>query len=109
MHPGYTEPRAAVASWDGNGDVIVWTNTQLPFDMKNMLAEVLDLPARKVRVIVPGIGGGFGGKLRVGVEHFAAWLARKSRRPVKVMTTSEEELLDAYPRQPTIVEFKTGV
>jgi CO/xanthine dehydrogenase Mo-binding subunit len=109
VHPGYTEPRAAVASWDGNGDVIVWTNTQLPFDMKNMLAEVLDLPASKVRVIVPGIGGGFGGKLRVGVEHYAAWLARKSRRPVKVMTTSEEELTDAYPRQPTVVTLKTGV
>ena len=109
VHPGYTEPRAAVASWDGNGDLIVWTNTQLPFDMKNMLAEVLDLPARKVRVIVPGIGGGFGGKLRVGVEHFAAWLARKSRRPVKLMTTSEEELLDAYPRQPTVIDLKTGV
>ncbi|HSH99237.1 MAG TPA: xanthine dehydrogenase family protein molybdopterin-binding subunit, partial [Reyranella sp.] len=109
VHPGYTEPRAAVASWDGNGDVIVWTNTQLPFDMKNMLAEVLDLPASKVRVIVPGIGGGFGGKLRVGVEHFAAWLARRSKRPVKLMTTSEEELTDAYPRQPTVVTLKTGV
>ena len=109
VHPGYTEPRAAVASWDGNGDVIVWTNTQLPFDMKNMLAEVLDLPASKIRVIVPGIGGGFGGKLRVGVEHYAAWLARKSRRPVKVITTSEEELTDAYPRQPTVVTLKTGV
>jgi len=102
VHPGYTEPRAAVASWDGNGDVIVWSNTQLPFDMKN-ICEVLDLPASKVRVIVPGIGGGFGGKLRVGVEHYAAWLARKSRRPVKVITTSEEELTDAYPRQPTVV------
>jgi CO/xanthine dehydrogenase Mo-binding subunit len=109
VHPGYTEPRAAVASWDGNGDVIVWSNTQLPFDMKNMLAEVLDLPANKVRVIVPGIGGGFGGKLRVGVEHYAAWLARRSKRPVKVMTTSEEELTDAYPRQPTVVTLKTGV
>jgi CO/xanthine dehydrogenase Mo-binding subunit len=109
VHPGYTEPRAAIASWDGNGDVIVWCNTQLPFDMKNMLAEVLDLPASKVRVIVPGIGGGFGGKLRVGVEHYAAWLARKSRRPVKVITTSEEELTDAYPRQPTVVTLKTGV
>jgi CO/xanthine dehydrogenase Mo-binding subunit len=109
VHPGYTEPRAAVASWDGNGDVIVWSNTQLPFDMKNMLAEVLDLPASKVRVIVPGIGGGFGGKLRVGVEHYAAWLARKSRRPVKLITTSAEELVDAYPRQPTLVTLKTGV
>ena len=47
VHPGYTEPRAAVASWDGNGDVIVWTNTQLPFDMKNMLAEVLDLAGQQ--------------------------------------------------------------
>ena len=109
VHPGYTEPRAAIASWDGNGDVAVWSNTQLPFDMKNMLAEVLDLPASKVRVIVPGIGGGFGGKLRVGVEHYAAWLARRARRPVKVMTTSEEELTDAYPRQPTVVTLKTGV
>ena len=77
--------------------------------MKNMLAEVLDLPASKVRVVVPGIGGGFGGKLRVGVEHFAAWLARKSKRPVKVTTTSEEELTDAYPRQPTVITLKTGV
>ncbi|MFO1083032.1 MAG: xanthine dehydrogenase family protein molybdopterin-binding subunit [Reyranellaceae bacterium] len=109
VHPGYTEPRTAIASWDGNGDVSVWSNTQLPFDMKNMLAEVLDLPASKVRVVVPGIGGGFGGKLRVGVEHFAAWLARKSKRPVKVTTTSEEELTDAYPRQPTVVTLKTGV
>lgn len=109
VHPGYTEPRAAVASWDGNGDVSVWCNTQLPFDMKNLLAEVLDLPASRVRVVVPGIGGGFGGKLRVGVEHVAAWLARKSKRPVKVMTTSEEELIDAYPRQPTTILLKTGV
>ncbi len=109
VHPGYTEPRTAIASWDGNGDVSVWSNTQLPFDMKNMLAEVLDLPANKVRVVVPGIGGGFGGKLRVGVEHFAAWLARKSKRPVKLMTTSEEELTDAYPRQPTVITLRTGV
>src|SRR5579883_1676098 len=70
VHPGYTEPRAAVAAWDGNGTVTVWSNTQLPFDMQNTLAEILDLPAAKVRVVVPGIGGGFGGKLRVGVEHY---------------------------------------
>jgi len=78
------------------------------FDMKNMLAEVLDLPASKVRVIVPGIGGGLAASSGSGVEHFAAWMARKSRRPVKVLTTSEEELTDAYPRQPTVIALKTG-
>ena len=109
VHPGYTEPRAAVAAWDGNGTVTVWSNTQLPFDMQNTLAEILDLPAAKVRVLVPGIGGGFGGKLRVGVEHYTALLARRTGRPVKIVTTSEEELTAAYPRQATVITLKTGV
>lgn len=109
VHQGYTEPRAAVASWDSSGQVTVWSNTQLPFEIQNTLAEILQIPPSKIRVVVPGIGGGFGGKLRIGVEHFAAFLAKKSGRPVKVVTTSEEELTAAYPRQGTLVELKTGV
>ena len=109
VHQGYTEPRAAVAQWDSSGLVTVWSNTQLPFEIQTTLAEILQLPPSKVRIIVPGIGGGFGGKLRVGVEHFAAFLAKATGRPVKVITTSEEELTAAYPRQGTVVELKTGV
>ncbi|MBI4589710.1 MAG: xanthine dehydrogenase family protein molybdopterin-binding subunit [Candidatus Rokubacteria bacterium] len=109
VHQGYTEPRAAVAAWDSAGQVTVWSNTQLPFEVQNTLAEILQLPPSRIRILVPGIGGGFGGKLRVGVEHFAALLARKTGRPVRVITTSEEELTAAYPRQGTIVELKTGV
>src|SRR5205814_10605333 len=78
VHQGYTEPRAAVAQWDSSGTVTVWSNTQLPFEVQNTLAEILQTPPSKIRVVVPGIGGGFGGKLRVGVEHFAAFLARKT-------------------------------
>ncbi|HET8530006.1 MAG TPA: xanthine dehydrogenase family protein molybdopterin-binding subunit, partial [Methylomirabilota bacterium] len=109
VHQGYTEPRAAVAQWDSSGTVTVWSNTQLPFEVQNTLAEILQTPPSKIRVVVPGIGGGFGGKLRVGVEHFAAFLAKKAGRPVKVVTTSEEELTAAYPRQGTVIELKTGV
>ena len=109
VHQGYTEPRAAVAQWDSGGQVTVWSNTQLPFEIQTTLSEILQVPSSKVRVIVPGIGGGFGGKLRVGVEHFAALLARKTGRAVKVMTTTEDELTAAYARQPAIVELKTGV
>lgn len=109
VHPGYTEPRAAVADWDANGNLTVWSNTQLPFDMQITLAEILDLPTSKIRVLVPGIGGGFGGKLRIGTEHYAALLARKTGRPVRVICTSEEELTAANPRQPTITVLKTGV
>ncbi|HXJ82919.1 MAG TPA: xanthine dehydrogenase family protein molybdopterin-binding subunit [Candidatus Methylomirabilis sp.] len=109
VHQGYTEPRAAVASWDSGGQVTVWSNTQLPFEVQNTLAEILELPPSKIRVVVAGVGGGFGGKLRIGVEHFAAFLARKCGRPVKLLTTSEEELTAAYPRQGALVELKTGV
>src|SRR5215468_1549368 len=109
VHQGYTEPRAAVAQWDSSGTVTVWSNTQLPFEVQNTLAEIFQMPPSKIRVVVPGIGGGFGGKLRVGVEHFAVLLARKTGRAVRVITTSEEELTAAYPRQGTVVELKTGV
>jgi CO/xanthine dehydrogenase Mo-binding subunit len=109
VHQGYTEPRAAVAQWDSSGTVTVWSNTQLPFEVQNTLAEIVQMPPSKIRVVVPGIGGGFGGKLRVGVEHFAVLLARKTGRAVKVVTTSQEELTAAYPRQGAVVELKTGV
>src|SRR5437016_8442447 len=80
VHQGYTEPRAAVAQWDSSGQVTVWSNTQLPVQTQTTLAEILQVPPSKVRVIVPGIGGGFGGKLRIGVEHFAALLAMRTDR-----------------------------
>jgi CO/xanthine dehydrogenase Mo-binding subunit len=109
VHQGYTEPRAAVAAWDSSGQVTVWSNTQLPFDVQATLADILAIAPSRIRVIVPGIGGAFGGKLRIGVEHFAALLARKAGRPVKLLTTSEEELTAAYPRQGTVIELRTGV
>ena len=109
VHQGYTEPRAAVAAWDTAGQVTIWSNTQLPFEVQNTLAEILQLPPSRIRVIVTAIGGGFGGKLRVGVEHFAAFLAKKTGRPVKLLTSTEEELVASYPRQATVIDLKTGV
>jgi CO/xanthine dehydrogenase Mo-binding subunit len=109
QHAGYTEPRAATATWDGAGTLTVWSNAQLPFEVQAMLSDILELPPSQIRVVVPGIGGGFGGKLRIGMEHFAALLARKCGRPVKIVTTSEEELIAAHPRQASIITLKTGV
>ncbi|MBI2218974.1 MAG: xanthine dehydrogenase family protein molybdopterin-binding subunit [Candidatus Rokubacteria bacterium] len=109
VHQGYTEARAALASWDGSGQLTVWSNTQLPFEVQNTLAEILQVPPGKIRVVVTAIGGGFGGKLRVGVEHFAALLAKKAGRPVKILTTTEEELVASYPRQSTVIDLRTGV
>lgn len=109
VHPGYTEPRAAVATYSPEGQFSVWSNTQLPFETQATLADILMVPTSCIRVICTTIGGGFGGKLRLGVEHYAALLAKKCGRPVRVATTTEEEMTAAYPRQPVIVELKTGV
>ena len=109
VHPGYTEPRAAVAHWDDANQLIVWSNTQLPFEAQATLAEIFKLTPSQVRVNVTVIGGGFGGKLRLGVEHYAAAAALKAGRPVKFVSTCEEEMTSALPRQPLIIELTTGV
>lgn len=109
VHAGYTEPRAATAAWDGADSLTVWSNVQTPYETQNTLAEVLGVPASQVRMVVPGTGGGFGGKLRIGVDHFAALLARQTGRPVKIVTTTDEELTAAHPRQATVIDLETAV
>jgi CO/xanthine dehydrogenase Mo-binding subunit len=109
QHQGYLEPRAAVAHMAVDGRLTVWSNTQLPFAIQTMLADMLQLPVSKIRVIATHSGGGFGGKLRPGMEPYAALLARASGRPVRLATTVPEELMAAHPRQPTIITLKTGL
>lgn len=109
VHAGYTEPRAATARWEGDGSLTVWSNGQLPYEVQATLADILQLPVSRIRVLVPGVGGGFGGKLRIALEHHAALLARAAGRPVKMVATCEEELTAAHPRQASIITLRTGV
>ena len=109
VHPGYTEPRGSIGFWNDDGSCAVWSSTQLPFAVQEILADAVGLPSGKVRVVATTLGGGFGGKLTLGVEHYAVLLARAAKAPVKVVSTVEEELTSSLPRQPAIVDLKTGV
>lgn len=109
VHPGYTEPRAAIAHWADGSQLHVWSNTQLPFEAQATLAEIFKITPSQVRVNVTVIGGGFGGKLRLGVEHYAAAAALKAGRPVKFVSSCEEEMTSALPRQPLTIDLTTGV
>src|SRR5450759_3676350 len=84
------ETHSAVAAVE-NGKVTVWAGTQTPFPLKSQIASALGLPADKVRVITPYVGGGFGGKSasQQGVE--AARLAVAAGKPVRVVWSREEE------------------
>jgi len=103
------EPRAIVAQWQGE-QLTIWSSTQVPFDTRAGVAETLQLPESKVRVIVPHLGGGFGGKCGFHQEAHVAALARKARRPVRLVFTRREEfLVPDRRREGMVVELETGV
>jgi putative selenate reductase molybdopterin-binding subunit len=74
-----------------------------------MLAPVLNLPVKRIRVIKPRIGGGFGGKQEVLMEDVPAHLTIATGRPVIYEYTREEEFMGARSRHPMKIKMKTGV
>ncbi len=102
------EPRAAVAEW-ADGKLTVWTGTQRPFGVRSELATALGIPVESVRVIVPDMGSGYGGKHTGEAAVEAARLARAAKKSVKVVWTREEEFTWAYFRPGGVIEIAAGV
>ncbi len=102
------EPRAAVAEWNGD-KLTVWTGTQRPFGVRDELAETFRIPATKVRVIMPDMGSGYGGKHSGECAIEAARLAKAAGKPVKLVWTREEEFTWAYFRPAGWIEIRSGV
>jgi putative selenate reductase molybdopterin-binding subunit len=109
QHQAYIEPHVATSYWDEDDRLVITTSTQVPFHVRRILAPVLGLPVKRMRVIKPRIGGGFGGKQEVLIEDVAAHLTIATGRPVIYMMTLEEEFLAARPRHPMHMRMKTGV
>jgi len=84
------EPHTAVAEWK-DGKMTVWAGTQAPFPARARIAQTLGLDEKNVRVIVPFVGGGFGGKSPAPQAVEAARLAQITGKPVMVMFTRGEE------------------
>lgn len=103
------EPHVVITYWDEDDRLVVRTSTQVPFHVRRMLAPVLGLPVKRIRVIKPRIGGGFGGKQEVLIEDVAAHLTLATRRPVIFEYTREEEFTASRSRHPMHIRMKTGV
>jgi len=84
------EPHGAAAVWDDEGGLTVWASTQNPFSVRAELARMFGLPASRIRIAVPLLGGGFGGKTYAKLEPLAAALARAARRPVRLLASVED-------------------
>jgi len=101
------EPHATVAHVEGDR-ITLWAGTQEPFTLREHLASIFKVPLNKIRIIVPYLGGGYGGKLAVKTEPLATALSWKIKRPVR-LAHSIEESFKTVSRHPSRFRIKTGV
>jgi len=104
----FLETHACIASFEPGGRITVWATTQNPFVVRTQLANIFKVPVAKVRVIVPYLGGGYGGKVYPKIEPITVALAQKAGRPVRVVL-SREEVFYTITKHAAVIRMKTGV
>ncbi len=104
------ETHVVIAQWKAGDEVTLWTSAQSPFTVRSLFCSAMRLPLNQVRVVVPHVGGGFGGKAGIHLEPLVACLSRKAGgRPVKLQATREEEFSLLPCRSALTYRIKTGV
>ena len=103
------EPHIAISYWDSDERLVIRTSTQVPFHVRRMVAPLLGLPVKRIRVIKPRIGGGFGVKQEMLIEDIVGHLTIATGRPVRLELTRAEEFVSSRTRHPQTITFKTGV
>ena len=99
-----------IADVDTDGRVTLYSQTQYPFIMKMDIAPALGIPPGDLRIIQPPVGGAFGAKLDVYPnEPICVLLAMKTRRPVKLTYSREEEFIVSPTRQPVEFKIRSGM
>jgi putative selenate reductase molybdopterin-binding subunit len=109
VQQAHIEPHVVVTYWDEDDRLVIRTSTQVPFHVRRVLAPVLGLPVKRIRVIKPRVGGGFGGKQEIMIEDVAAHLTIATGRPVIYEYTRAEEFVASRSRHPMRIRLRTGV
>ena len=103
------EPHIAIAWLDSDERLVIRTSTQVPFHVRRMVAPLLGLSAKQIRVIKPRIGGGFGVKQEMLIEDIVGHLALVTGQPVRLELNRHEEFVSSRTRHPQTITFTTGV
>lgn len=93
---------------DHMGRLVVVSSTQIPFHVKRHLSRALEIPASKIRVIKPRIGGGFGGKQTACVEIFSAIVTLKTGKPAKIIYDRKETFNCSTSRHAMRLKVRLG-
>lgn len=105
---GFMEPECAVAVPDGDDGLLLYTGGQSVYDEQREISEMLNIPKEKVHSHTMLVGGGFGGKEDMSVQHLAALMAWYVKKPVKVKFSRQESLAYHTKRHPMEIEITTG-
>ncbi len=103
------EPHCNIAKLESNGKLHIISSTQGTFNVRVLLGKILNMPLNRIRVTRPYIGGGFGGKNDLFDEILCAFLAMKTKRPVRLVNTREEEFTSTRVRHSHLIDLKYGV
>lgn len=104
------ETHGTIAKWSHGDKLKIWTSAQSPFAVRDLCSAALGIPRSHIEVVVPYVGGGFGGKAGIHLEALVALLSRAAGgRPVKLVATREEEISTLPCRQGLLARIKTGV
>jgi putative selenate reductase molybdopterin-binding subunit len=103
------EPHIAISAWDSDERLVITSSTQVPFHVRRMVAPLLGLQVKQIRIIKPRIGGGFGVKQEMLIEDIVGHLTIATGRPVRLELTREEEFMSSRTRHPQTITFKTGI
>ena len=104
----HLEPHGVLARWDANGKLTLWSGTQSPSLVRIDLAGIYGVPLNRVRVIVPYLGGAYGGKLYDKLEPITTLLAKVTMRPVRWIL-NREEVFVTTSKHGAVCRMRTGV
>ena len=109
VHQGYIELRASMAALGNDGKILVWTDNQGIFKVRDLVAAFLKVPLNRVKVIPVEVGGAFGGKEHQQLSPLCALLAQKTGLPVRMAMTRSEVLSATRPSPASVITLKAGV
>jgi len=105
----HLEPHVCITYWDEDARLVVRTSTQVPFHIRRMLSPLIELPVKRIRVVKPRIGGGFGNKQEMLLEDLCAHLTLATGRPVRMEFTRTQEFISSRCRHAQILRYRLGV
>lgn len=102
------ETHITITYFDEYGNLIVRTSTQVPFHVRRILSKILEFPMKKIRVIKPRVGGGFGAKQELLLEDICSLMTIRTKRPVRMELTRKEEFISSRLRHPSKIWIRLG-